>query len=313
MMRSLLIDTVDASSLLLFRYQWLSSLLSDHRCTFVMQASQETGATPLPRVFLAVPAFHWKGKTQGRLQAIKKLIESDPAAVWISHQQTWQLSPPQTSLWTAEAFPAQAAQIELPVSPWAEPPEWEYLAEICDQEAAGHAYFFCVADALTEKQVVQVLKAFSLFKKWQQSSLQLLISWAQPPRYYASLLQQVETYKYRKDLHLKTGMDPNQLARLILGAYACLHYGVASSRDWILTAATLDVPVVAAPAADLTDFFEESVAWISVENWEQLGQQLIRLYKDEAYRNECIRSARARAKPWTHAEMAQRWQERLKN
>lgn len=208
MMRTLLIDTLDASSMLLFRYQWLSSLLPAHTCCFVMQASQDISAAPLPRVLLAEPAFHWKGRKQGRLQAIKKLIESDASALWVSHQPIWQLSPPHTSLWTGESFPVHAPQIALPVSPWAEPPEWEYLAEICDAEASGHAYFFCIADGLSETEMIALLKAFSLFKKWQQSSLQLLISWTQTPPYYTSLRQQVATYKYRNDLHFKLDIDP---------------------------------------------------------------------------------------------------------
>lgn len=94
MMRTLLIDTLDASSMLLFRYQWLSSLLPAHTCCFVMQASQDISAAPLPRVLLAEPAFHWKGRKQGRLQAIKKLIESDASALGFRTNQYGNCRPP---------------------------------------------------------------------------------------------------------------------------------------------------------------------------------------------------------------------------
>lgn len=193
------------------------------------------------------------------------------------------------------------------MSPWAEPPEWEYLAEICDAEASGHAYFFCIADGLSETEMIALLKAFSLFKKWQQSSLQLLISWTQTPPYYTSLRQQVATYKYRNDLHLKLDIDPPRTARLILGSYAFLFYGKTSNQDWMLTAATLDVPVITAPADRHASFFDTSMAWIAASDWERVGQQMILLYKDETYRNKCIREAGQRAKLWTQAAVAQRW------
>src|ERR1700760_2893992 len=63
--------------------------------------------------------------------------------------------------------------------------------------ARGKEYFLADAKGAGEEELVQLLKAFSLFKKRQHSNLQLVIKglWTE------GLQTKLETYKYKEDVH----------------------------------------------------------------------------------------------------------------
>jgi hypothetical protein len=311
-MPTLLFDAIQPEEAMRFRYQWLASLLSDYPCTFVVSAQDLESTAVLPRLLLTEPAFHWRGKKQARREALQKLMQQQSPCIWVSDQNQALSINPAPTIWTSkDDMISIASQQRLPVSPWMDPPEWEYQVKICEMEANGSHYFCCSVDALSEMEIINLLKAFSLFKKWQQSGLQLILTWEQTPSFSASFQEKVQTFRYRGDVQWRFQMKPDQKANLIAAAYAYLHFGISSQSWWVIAAATLFVPVIAPLERTHPSLVGAHICEASLEQEQVVGQEMIRLYKDEVYRSQKVQSAYRVALPWTGSEILQQWRDVL--
>jgi hypothetical protein len=311
-MPALLFDAIQPDEALRFRYQWLASLLSDYPCTLVVPAKDMESTAVLPRLILTESAFHWRGKKHARRDALQKLMQQQAPCIWVTDQiQALSISSAPT-IWIGKDDEIEATGLQrLPVSPWIEPPEWEYLATVCETEANGFHYFCCSADALSEMEIMHLLKAFSLFKKWQQSSLQLILTWEYRPSFSASFQEKVQTFKYRGDVQWRFEIKPNQKANLLAAAYAYLHFGQAQQSWWMIAAATLFVPVIASLKRIHASPVAAHICAASLEKEQAVGQEMIRLYKDETYRSQKVQAAHQAALPFTGLPIIQQWRDVL--
>ena len=67
-----------------------------------------------------------------------------------------------------------------------------------DEFTNGKEYFFYTGDVDEEGQWEKVLQAFSQFKKWQQSGLQLVCGGHIHPTFSNVFHEKLEAYKYRQ-------------------------------------------------------------------------------------------------------------------
>jgi hypothetical protein len=74
---------------------------------------------------------------------------------------------------------------------------------------------------------VKLLKAFTKFKTWQQSSMQLLIL-PKFESFSSEIRQKHETYKYREDVRLLEDLEESQVA-----SGSC--FGLCNVADVVLT------------------------------------------------------------------------------
>src|SRR4029077_5451198 len=86
----------------------------------------------------------------------------------------------------------------------------------------GREYFLFMQTAYFLPGLVNLLKAFSQFKKRLQSNMQLVIldSHAKKNKEFISKL---ETFKYRDDVHIYDHIEETELKRIWASAYALLH------------------------------------------------------------------------------------------
>jgi glycosyltransferase involved in cell wall biosynthesis len=173
--------------------------------------------------------------------------------------------------------------------------EWHDKIMVKAQQADNKEFFVAVIEDNDVDDFVLLLQAFSKFKKWQQSSMQLLIL----PK-YESLGEAIEakhkTYKYRDDVRLIEGIEEKQIAAIIASAYAFIHLAKAYANLFILSIATqCSLPIISFEEDDVKEYAGNAGLYCKEKNAEALGNILIQLYKDEnlhaQLKEEAIRQA----------------------
>jgi glycosyltransferase involved in cell wall biosynthesis len=176
------------------------------------------------------------------------------------------------------------------------------LAEsVREQYAAGAAYFFCTG-IREPASLMMVLKAFSRFKKRQKSSMKLVV----PATHLdgASMDQQLAGYRFRQDVVLLPAVDTVAEALLYGASYAVVDLATDAATT-LVKALRSQVPVLTAAA---NNSFTAGAA-LHFQDLQELGEQMMRVYKDEDLRTRLIEQGKARAALYTWEKCTTRmWQ-----
>jgi glycosyltransferase involved in cell wall biosynthesis len=172
------------------------------------------------------------------------------------------------------------------------PADWEERESLKQELAGGKEYFIVNAEDTSEKRIINVLKAFSLFKKWQQSNMQLLLINPEDAPKINTLLQ---TYKYRDDVKVIASAATPEPAIFIKAALAYISlpesditgYSAAIAMQCNIPAITYDIGAVRETGGD-------AVLYTDPENSEDIAGKMIKLYKDEKLKAQLIRRSQER-------------------
>jgi glycosyltransferase involved in cell wall biosynthesis len=159
--------------------------------------------------------------------------------------------------------------------------------------AAGKEYFVVPPPYPTMGELIHLLKAFSLFKKRQQSNMQLILAGSDmeiPIEFYEKL----ETYKHQQDVHIYDFLEEAELIKIVTAAYALVYPFDKGSGIAMLNAFNCHVPVVAAEERDLTEIGADAALYADPMNHDQFANQLNLVYKDEKLRKEIIEKGKIR-------------------
>lgn len=171
------------------------------------------------------------------------------------------------------------------------PAGWDERESVKHELTGGKEYFILNADDTSENYVINVLKAFSLFKKWQQSNMQLLLINPNDQRKIGSLLQ---TYKYRNDVKMATADTP-ELVKCIKAAmaYICLPEKDIAGYP-VSMAMQCNVPVISYAVGAVEETGADAVLYTNPGNSEDIAGKMIKLYKDEKLRAQLIQKGKER-------------------
>jgi len=194
----------------------------------------------------------------------------------------------------------------IAVRPFFKPMDWEEKMTVKEQYTGGTEYFLCAGALLPRKNLITLLKAFSLFKKRQQSNLKLVIAGAAGEKYTA-FEKALSTYKYRADVVLKGYLNGPELARVTAAAYGVVYPSLYEEvATPVAEALQAGVPVVAATGTAATEIAGDAALYADPETPASIADQLMRLYKDERLRTQMIRTGLEKAAGFSIAEAARR-------
>ncbi|HRH59096.1 MAG TPA: glycosyltransferase [Chitinophagaceae bacterium] len=177
-----------------------------------------------------------------------------------------------------------------------EPMEWHNKIYIKSRYADSKEYFLSVLPDDDEKRFTDLLKAFSKFKKWQQSNMKLLLL-PKEEQFANTLYKKLDSYKYREDVTFINDADTKGTADIFAAAYTFIHNGESDADLWHVAAAIkCAVPVIAYTAESLKEYCGEALLPASEKNSESLGEQIIHLYKNEGLRTNMSETAAEQAK-----------------
>lgn len=97
--------------------------------------------------------------------------------------------------------------------------EWEEIEQIKEKYASGTGYFLYAGPVYPPDLLITLLKAFSHFKKWQQSNMKLVLA-GPINRKTKKLKEKLATYKYREDVIIIEGPAAEAIDELTAAAFA---------------------------------------------------------------------------------------------
>lgn len=184
-------------------------------------------------------------------------------------------------------------KLQLPIAELFRPVEWEEKESIKEKYADGKEYFFFNGEIHSRYRLVNLLKAFSFFKKRQKSNMQLIIASPMVPA-KDSFMENLKTYKYRKEVSVLMDVPAKDLAKITAAAYAfvypCLYDGLAV---FPLQAMQCEVPVIAGISGAFNEIAGDAALYADPENFEDIAQKMMLVFKDESHRSELINGGRS--------------------
>lgn len=154
------------------------------------------------------------------------------------------------------------------------PLDWEEQEAIKETYAEGKSYFLCN----TNSNLINLLKAFTFFKKRQKSSMLLVIAGNTDE----SFKKELKSYKLRDEVKLLEDLDYAELAKITASAYAMV-YPVLYDDIALpaLQALQCHIPLVTSESGSLPSVFSEAALYVNPDNFEDIAQKMMLVFKDE--------------------------------
>jgi glycosyltransferase involved in cell wall biosynthesis len=146
----------------------------------------------------------------------------------------------------------------------------------------GYAYFLFTSSAENEEEYKKALKAFSVFKKWQKSSMHLVI--LATGEHFAGL-PSLSTYLYREDVKVIRAAQKKNYRQLLAKAYAVISFSGLMAANSGYSSLRSGVPFITTGREGNRRFFGDHCLFAS-DDHSDLGQKMILIYKDESLREE---------------------------
>ena len=212
----------------------------------------------------------------------------------------------------ATVYPAAINKIRtvLPVvSDLYRPVTYPAADAIKNKYTEGKEFFLYGGGIYPSSNLRTLLKAFSLFKKRQQSSMKLVIVSLSLPA-NTSFVKSIATYKYRNDIVIIESSDEIEYAALLASAYAFVYPVLFNGLCLrILQAVYSHVPVIASQSALANELAGAAALFADPSSQQDIADKLMRIYKDELLRNELINNAAIAAEAYKKQSPALRlWQ-----
>ncbi|MEI8097599.1 MAG: glycosyltransferase family 1 protein [Sediminibacterium sp.] len=177
--------------------------------------------------------------------------------------------------------------------------------------ADGREYFLFVGGVHPRKNLMNLLKAFSLFKKWQHSNMKLLVvgrlAWQ-----YGDIVEKLKTYKYREDVVMLNYVSEQTLTQLTASAYALVYPSFFEGFGLpILEAMQSGVPVITSNTSSMPEIAGEAALFASPDDPDAIAKQLLLIYKDESAREKLIEAGKLRADSFSWDDTANKFWEAI--
>jgi glycosyltransferase involved in cell wall biosynthesis len=156
----------------------------------------------------------------------------------------------------------------------------------------GKEYFVYVGAIHPANNLLNLLKAFSVFKKRQQTNMKLVLA-GKLALTYQSFKENLKSYKYRNDVVVIHDVEENELIKITGAAYGLinpsLYQGFTSS---VLQAMHCDVPVITASGSSMQEITEGAALYVEANNHTDIADKMMLLYKDENFWKELIQKGK---------------------
>ena len=163
----------------------------------------------------------------------------------------------------------------------------------------GSEYFLYTGAIHPRKNIINLLKAFSIFKRRMQSSFRLVLAgrlaWKND-----EFLTLLKSYKYKDDVVLTGYLEEKELARVMAAAYALVYpshfegFGVP-----VAEAMACGVPVLASKDSAMEEISRGVGLYFDPANVDDIAYKLMFIYKQEGERKELIGKGKAIAADYT--------------
>lgn len=164
--------------------------------------------------------------------------------------------------------------------------------DVVKQQYADGCEYFVFAGALhPRKNIVNLLKAFAIFKKRQPTNMKLVIVGRFAWKYEEVELMQA-TMPYKEEVKWVGYMNVDELSAVIGSAYALVYASLFEGFGIpILEALQCNVPAIVSNTSSMPEVAGEAALLVDPTDPEDIANKMHQLYKDEALRARLIAHA----------------------
>ncbi len=161
-----------------------------------------------------------------------------------------------------------------------------------EKYSEGKEYFVYAGSIHPRKNLLNLLKAFSVFKKKQKSNMKLLLAGRLAWK-HKDFTESIQTYKYRSDVVLTGYLPESELNNVIGSAYAMVYpslwegFGIP-----VLEAMRCEIPVITSAGTAMQEVAGDAALFADPQDYNDIAAKMILLYKDENLRTDLIRKGK---------------------
>jgi glycosyltransferase involved in cell wall biosynthesis len=157
--------------------------------------------------------------------------------------------------------------------------------KIKEQYANGNEYFLVAGTIPSENNFLNLLKAFSAFKKMQKSNMQLLI--ATDVAIAGQSLEKLRSFKFKDEVKLLEKLPEETFAAIMAGAYA-FGYPFGHDYSFALQAMKCDTPLVVNSTCALPEICSDAALYVLPDSHKNIADKMMQIFKDEELRQQLI-------------------------
>jgi hypothetical protein len=150
--------------------------------------------------------------------------------------------------------------------------------QLKDQYADGNEYFYCRHTCTNTQSLINILKAFTLFKKRLKSSMKLIISTSNSTA-ERGIRKSLNSYKHKEDVQLM-----GEENAIMFGAYAMIYSSPFANFETI----PVQVPILAVDLDSFHSLFGDAALYFKHDSPVEASVMMMLIYKDEKLRSDLI-------------------------
>jgi len=172
---------------------------------------------------------------------------------------------------------------------------YEEREKVKEKYTDGNEYFIYTGEIGTHKNLLNLLKAFSAFKKRQKSSMQLLIAGKQGWK-YEDFFKSLRLFKFKDDVKILKDPSFEELVKITAASYAMVHPSLYESfATQPLEAMKSGVPVINSSKGAMPEICGDAALYADTKNFKEIAVKMMQLFKDENLRKELIKKGKIQA------------------
>lgn len=186
------------------------------------------------------------------------------------------------------------------------PMGWEERQEWKDRHTDGREFFVTVGSIHPRKNLINLLKAFSLFKRRHRTNMMLLIA-GRLAWQHEDFGKALSSFRFRDDVVLTGYLPAEELASTVGSAYALVYpslwegFGIP-----VLEAMRSGVPVLCSGNSAMPEVAGDSALYFDPLQPEDIARQMSRVFRDESERDSLVRLGLARSEAFSWDASASR-------
>jgi len=164
--------------------------------------------------------------------------------------------------------------------------------------AHGNEYFIYTGEIGSNKNLLNLLKAFSAFKKRQKSNMQLLNA-GKPGWKHEEFLENLRLFRFKEDVKLLEYLPLPEVVKVTASAYSMVYpsllegFGTQS-----LQAMKSGVPVITSAASAMSEICGDAALYADPENFKDIAIKMMLIFKDENLRKTLIEKSKLQAEKY---------------
>ncbi len=169
-----------------------------------------------------------------------------------------------------------------------EPINFEERKNIKEKYADGNEYFIYTGELQEKNNLLNLLKAFSAFKKRQKSNMQLLIA-GNAGSQYEELLENLRLFRFKEEVKLLIDISHDELVKVTAATYAMVYPSFYEGFPKpIIEAMKCGVPVLTSSTSAMPEICGDAALYFDPKDFKEIAVKMMLIFKDENLRKKLI-------------------------